>query len=226
MFRLQYLLVIIALLCGALLWTPAQAAPQGLEEGLQKNYERMQSFKAAFTQKLLHKESGSVEERKGTLLFKKPLQVRWETAAPHQELLIITDKEIWDYLPDEEVVYRYSPELVQDSRSLIQVITGQARLDEDFSVKAMGAENNLQKLQLYPKEPTPQMVEATIWVDAKKLIRKAVIVDFYGNTNEVTFTELVPDASLPTGTFAFTPPKGVEVEDQMGKSVQERELFK
>ena len=215
-------------LCCLLLLTlalPAQAAR--LEADLQKNYEQIKGFKAAFTQRLTHRESGSVEERKGTLLFQKPLLVRWETAKPHAEILIITPKEIWDYLPDEELAYRYSPQLVQDSRSLIQVITGQARLDQDFTVKAEGEENGLQKLRLYPKEPTPELVEALIWVDAKaQLIRKAVITDFYANTNEVTFTELTPNVTHPATVFTFTPPKGVEVEDRLGQQVQERPLFK
>lgn len=209
-----------------ILLTLAPAFAAGLEVELQKNYEQIKTFKATFTQKLTHKESGSVEERKGTLLFQKPLLVRWETAKPHAELLVITPKEIWDYLPDEELAYRYPPQLVQDSRSLIQVITGQARLDQDFSVTAKGEEQGLQKLALFPKDPKPELVEAVIWVDAKaKLIRKAVIVDFYGNSNEVTFSEITPNVTHPASTFAFTPPKGVEVEDRMDREVQERPLF-
>lgn len=205
--------------------TPALSA--GLETALQKNYDQIKAFSAKFTQKLTHRESGSVEERKGTLLFQKPLLVRWETAKPHAELLVITPKEIWDYLPDEELAYRYPPQLVQDSRSLIQVITGQARLGQDFTVKAQGEEQGLQKLLLYPKEPAPELVEAVIWVDATaNLIRKAVITDFYGNTNEVTFTEISPNITHPAATFTFTPPKGVEVEDRMDREVQERQLFK
>lgn len=207
-----------------LLAVPVSAA--GLATDMQKNYEQIKTLKASFTQKLVHKESGSVEERKGTLLFQKPLLVRWQTAKPHAELLVITNKEIWDYLPDEELAYRYPPQLVQDSRSLIQVITGQARLDQDFTVKDRGEEQGLQKLQLFPKEPTPELVEAVIWVDAAaKLIRKAVITDFYGNTNEVSFSQITPNASLPAAAFSFTPPKGVEVEDRMDKEVQERPLF-
>ncbi len=217
------------LLCalGALLLLAGPAFADGLVSDIQKNYETIKSFKAVFKQRLTHKESGSVEQRDGTLLFKKPLQVRWETAKPHPELLVITAKEIWDFLPDEDVVYRYPPELVQDSRSLIQVVTGQARLDQDFKVKDEGSENGLTKLRLFPKDPVPQLVEAVIWVDPEaRLIHRATIIDFYGNTNDVEFTELLPNAGLSKAAFAFTPPKGVEVEDRMESNVQERELFK
>ena len=47
-----------------------------------------------------------VQKRSGTIAFKRPLLVRWETSAPHAELLMVTDREIWNYLPDEELAYR------------------------------------------------------------------------------------------------------------------------
>ena len=75
---------------------------------LQAVYAEMQSFRAKFTQSLTHQESGTTEMRQGTLLFRKPLLVRWETAEPHAELVLITDKEIWSCLPDENLAYRYS----------------------------------------------------------------------------------------------------------------------
>lgn len=70
-----------------------------------------------------------------------------------------------DYLPDEELAYQYSPEVVHDSRSIIQVITGQSRLDKDFTVEAEPDDNGLAVLRLYPKDPSPQLVEALLWVD-------------------------------------------------------------
>lgn len=204
---------------------PAHA--QSVITDIQNTYEKIQSIQARFNQTLTHKESGSDEKRSGTLHFTKPLLVRWETAKPHAETLVITAKEIWDYLPDEEIVYKYPPQLVQDSRSLIQVVTGQARLDKDFDVKEEGEEGGLLKLRLYPKDPSPQMVEALIWVEPKtKLIRKASIIDFYANTNHIAFTEIKPNATMPKDIFSFSPPKGVEVEDRTDKNVEERELFK
>nr|WP_294514232.1 outer membrane lipoprotein carrier protein LolA [uncultured Bilophila sp.] len=204
----------------------SHAAAPGITGEMQKKYEAMQSFTAEFTQRLVHQESGAEEVRKGTLAFQKPLRVRWETKAPHGELLVITDKEVWDYLPDEELAYQYSPEVVRDSRSVIQVITGQTRLDTDFSVEAEPDDNGLAVLRLYPKDPSPQLVEAILWVDKNtKLIRKAQILDFYGNTNEVTLTSLTPDAPIKAGTFQFTPPQGTTVENLMDQVAPERPLL-
>ena len=204
----------------------SHAAAPAITGEMQKKYESMQSFTAEFTQRLVHQESGSEETRQGTLAFQKPLRVRWETKAPHAELLVITDKDVWDYLPDEELAYQYSPEVVHDSRSIIQVITGQSRLDKDFTVEAEPDDNGLAVLRLYPKDPSPQLVEALLWVDkGTKLIKKAQILDFYGNTNEVALTSLTPDASIKAGTFQFTPPQGITVEDLMNQDAPERPLL-
>lgn len=214
-----------AAFCAAFL-TASLASAADLTSAIQKRYEKLNSFSAEFAQTLTHKESGAVEKRQGSLLFQKPLLIRWQTAKPHEETLVVTAREIWDYLPDEQVAYRYPPSLVQDSRSIIQVITGQAALSKDFEVKDEGREDNLAKLRLYPREPAPQMVEALIWVEpATGYIRRASIVDFYGNTNDVRFTHFTPDANLKASDFNFTPPKDVEVEDRIDRQVPERELF-
>ena len=151
---------------------------------IRDRYASLKSFQANFTQYLTHQESGQTEKREGELLFRRPFLVSWETKPPVAERLIITDKEIWDYIADENIAYRYPRELVEDSRSLIQVVTGQALLSKDFDVKDAGTEGKLRILQLYPKEPVPQLVEARLYVDPEKgYIQRAVITDFYGNAS-------------------------------------------
>lgn len=217
---------VLSALLGAL---PAAAAGDAASYAdlIRTRYDALKSFDADFEQTLTHKESGSVEKRKGRLLFQKPLLIRWQTAKPHEETLVVTGKEIWDYLPDEDIAYRYPPSLVQDSRSIIQVLTGQSAMTRDFDVKVAGNEGGLVRLMLYPHEPAPQMVEATIWVESGSgYIRRAKIIDFYGNANDVRFTAFKPDARIAPAEFRFTPPAGVEVEDRIDRTVEERELFR
>ena len=221
--RIQRILALTA----ALILMAAAAQASDITNTIQARYEKLRTFSATFEQTLTHKESGSVEKRQGNLLFQKPLLIRWQTDKPHEETLVVTNKEIWDYLADEEIAYRYPLELVRDSRTIIQVITGQAALTKDFDVKEAGTENGLAKLHLYPKEAAPQMVEALLWVEPSTgYIRRASIIDFYGNSNDVRFTQFKPDTSLKESDFTFTAPKGVEVEDRIDRKVQEKELFK
>jgi outer membrane lipoprotein carrier protein len=222
MIRTLGVLVLVASLAQAAF---AAAAPRlnAVVKEVQRVYGAMEAFQANFTQKLTHRESDSFETRDGALLFKKPLLVRWETAKPHAELLLINTREIWNYLPDEKLAYRYAPELAQNSHTLIRVVTGQARLDQDFFVEENGKENGLLRLRLYPREPTQQMVEAGIWVDPTAyLIKKAIIIDFFGNSNEVAFTSLNAKVKLEEKGFDFVPPKGVAVEDRSKDGAREQ----
>jgi len=214
---------VVPALCALLLITLASKAVfaadksrlNTLMQEVQRAYKAMDTFQAAFSQTLTHKESNSFEVHDGELLFKKPLLVRWETARPLAELFLITDKEIWHYLPDEKLAYRYPPEVAQTSHKYMLVLTGQARLDQDFSVEEVGTEEGLLRLRLYPKVPTQAMVEAGIWIDpASYLIKKALSIDFFGNSNEVAFAKFNAKLKLDAKSFSFTPPKGVVVEDR------------
>lgn len=196
-----------------LLALPAQASP--LTEALQKKYSGMDSMTANFTQTLVHKESGSKQKRTGTLSFKKPLLVRWETKSPTPELLLVGKDAIWNVFPEEEMAYKYAIGLAQDSRSIVRVVTGQAKLDQDFTVEEEGKDGQLVKLRLYPKEPSQAMVEALLWVDPSSyLIRKIRAYDFYGNENEISFSAHNPSIKLPDSSFAYSPPKDFAVEDR------------
>ncbi|MDR2161845.1 MAG: outer membrane lipoprotein carrier protein LolA [Desulfovibrio sp.] len=186
-------------------------------EKLQGTYSRLTSLRADFSQILLHKESGAREERKGLLLFRKPLLVRWETKDPSPELLVVTASEIWNVFPLEEIAFKYSLNLARDARSIIRVVTGQSRLDQDFNVKEEGQEEGLSLLRLFPKEPTQSLVEALLWVDTGTgLIRRLRVYDFYLNENEIRFSSQEINVSLPDGAFAYTPDKGFAVEDRTG----------
>lgn len=205
-------------LAAALLAAPAAASDVApLVNKLQSAYAAMHSFRAGFTQELTHQESASTETRRGTLLFRKPLLVRWETDSPNPELLLVGAKDIWNWLPDEELAYRYSLDLARDSLPIIMVVTGQSPLDRDFDVERLPPEEDdagLVHLLLYPREPSAQLTEAQVWIDpVTALIRRAQVMDFYGNTNLIRFDSLTPDAALKDADFTFTPPPGTEVED-------------
>jgi outer membrane lipoprotein carrier protein len=191
------------------------ASVNSIVSGLQKKYDDINSMQAEFTQLLTHKESGSKEMRSGTLFFKKPLLVRWESRKPSPELLLVTNKEIWNVFPDEKIVYKYSLTLALDSRSIVRVVTGQARLDQDFQVEEKGREGGLVKLHLFPKEPVHSLVEAILWIEpSNHLIKKLRIYDFYGNENEIVFVSQDVGVAVRDAFFSYVPEKGMVVEDR------------
>lgn len=189
-------------------------------DAVENNYAKMDSFKAEFSQELFHRESDTVQKRTGNLIFEQKNNIRWTTKAPYAEEIIVNKKEIWNYLPDEEIAYRYGPQMLEQSHIALSVITGKTKIIDNFEVEILAnaekeAKDSYLKLSLFPFEPNTNLVEAELWIDTKEnLIKKIVISDFYSNTNSIYFDVIKPNAKVRKKDFTFEPPKGVTVEDQ------------
>ncbi|QGY42065.1 outer membrane lipoprotein carrier protein LolA [Pseudodesulfovibrio cashew] len=198
-------------------------ATEDIPDLIQQRYESLKTFRADFVQELTNVASGEVQLRKGRIWFRQPSQVRWETTDPEKELLIVGPDAAWDYIEDEEVAIKYSVAGLLDSKTILRFISGKANIKEDFVVKTewQGADKVRSKwgkgftvLQLVPKEPEPGMVLAYVGVEPDTgLLRQVMIVDFYGNGNEVRLSDVALDVKLGAEMFTFTPPKNVHIED-------------
>lgn len=210
---------IVFLLLSALV---VRANAGGLEtvQTIQEYYGSLTTLSATFEQNLSHKESGAIEHRSGNLSFKKPLNIFWQTVTPQKELWIGTEKELWDYLPEEEVAYRYSSAVLKQSGGIFGLLTGQTSLEDEYTIKSVKNEKDLVKLLLLPKEPSMQLVEALIWVEPEGAIRRILCKDFYGNTNEILLSNLKKNLELKQSLFNFKAPKGVDVEDLRNSDLQ------
>jgi outer membrane lipoprotein carrier protein len=205
-------LIAVLLLTGLVLGGAAQAAGQSITERIQSRYETIDSFTTEFTQVLVNAASKEQEERSGTISFRQPRLIRWETASPEQELLVVGLDQVWNYFPAEGVVYVYPVEQIFDSQTMLRFISGEADLGQDFTVTEHGREDGWTKLELVPKAPEPGLVLAHLWVDPETaLLQRIQLMDFFGNTNRLTFMETRVNVDLPGTEFTFVPPQGVEV---------------
>lgn len=212
--RIRVLLLSILMLALAATMQPGLAQANKIADAIQKRYDATQFFQADFQQELSNAASGGVEKRSGRIIFKQPSLVRWETLKPEKELLVVGQKAVWDYFESEKVVLKYRPSQVFNSKTMIRFLSGKANLKEDFKVEEQGLDNGLIKLRLIPKEPEPTMVLAYLWVDPKSnMIGRVLIVDFYGNGNQMTLQNISTDKRPDANAFEFTPPQGVQVKD-------------
>jgi len=209
--RIRNILVLFAVVCA--LCAPAYAQASQLTDAIQKRYDSLSSFQTDFQQELSNAASGSVEKRSGKIWFKQSL-VRWETHKPEKELLVIGPHAVWNYFEADKIAMKYRSSQVFNSKTMIRFLSGKANLKEDFKIEEQGMDNGLLKLRLIPKEPEPTMVLAYMWVDTKtNMLGKVLIVDFFGNGNQVTLNNLVLDKKVEAKMFEFSPPSGVQVKD-------------
>lgn len=208
----KFLLLLLGAFC--LFASPAFAENLKILKEVESSYQKMKNFKAEFIQELFHRESNTTQKRKGSIEFMPPKFIYWQTEAPEQEIIVSNNKEVWHYLPDEELAYHYSHKVLDTSHAILNVITGQAKLEDSFEIEFLEKTENTQSFTLFPYESNPQMVEVTLTVDTKtKRIQKIVVLDFFGNLNTIEFTEFKENVKLDKKHFDLKLPKDTEIED-------------
>lgn len=197
-----------------LLWGIMPALGSELTEGIQKQYQSIDSLKTRFLQVLTNASSGESEEHYGRIYFRRPGYIRWEEERPGQELLVVDQEVAWDYFPDEGIAYKYSLEEKFQSQTMLKFITGEVDLAGDFRIERQGEEHGWVKIKLIPKQPEPNLVLAYIWIEETRyILRQILLVDFFGNGNQLTFSDLELNIPLDDTLFEFTPPEEVIVRD-------------
>ena len=201
----------ILFLCIVFFFSAGQAQASETAQRLQDRYETIDSFQTGFVQILTNAATREQEERFGRISFQKPLNVRWESTSPEEEILIIDEEKVWNYFPEERAVYQYETDEILTSRNMIRFISGQARLTEDFRVEDQGMVDELYKIKLVPKNPEPDLVLAYIWSDGDGMMRRILLVDFFGNGNELRLEDMDLNPEFEDDLFTFTPPAGVDI---------------
>ncbi len=205
---------ILILVVSVLLSFSSVAVADELTAEIQKTYDSIKTFSADFTQTLTNAASKEQDIRSGKIIFKQPSLLRWESVKPEPELLIVGESIVWDYFPEDKLALKYRTKQLFNSKTMIKFISGQAKLEEDFVVENQGDDNGLIKLKLLPLEPETGMVLAFAWIDPdRKMMSKILVVDFYGNGNEVAMNNIEIDPDVDDSMFQFIPPEGVDVED-------------
>ena len=143
--------------------------------------------------------------------------VRWVTDSPEKEILVVGPEYVWSYFPKEDTAYKYPAREILSSKTMIRFISGQADLEDDFKIENQGREDDLIKLKLVPHKPETNLVLAYIWIDDQSWMAKRVLlVDFWGNGNELHLINIQLDVDIKQEKFEFVPPEGVEIKDNTG----------
>ncbi len=179
---------------------------------VQQRYQTLGSFRAFFTQKLTNAATKKTQERLGAITFAKPRLLRWETTSPEEELVVVGAKDVWEYLPEEGVAYRYTVEQIFQSKTMLRLLSGEANFAQDFLVTDKGVDGGLHLLELTPKEPEPGLVLARVWARPEDgFLERIQILDFFGNENLVQLKAIELNPAVDPANFAFIPPAGVRV---------------
>ncbi|WP_282115346.1 outer membrane lipoprotein chaperone LolA [Pseudoalteromonas arctica] len=200
----------LLLVLGSVLAAPSFADDS---QALQDRLATLKSFKAQFTQKVTDKEGQAVMQGEGTIALQQPMMIRWQQTNPDDTLFVSNgDKTYYFDSFAEQVTIMKTSSLI-DSTPFVLLTSKDPAQWGKYSVLATNT-----GFSVTPNKGVESQVEqldiAFSGAGNEQGLAKLVVTDNSGQLSSFTFNNAQVNTPLDKSTFEFTPPEGVEIDDQ------------
>jgi outer membrane lipoprotein carrier protein len=177
-------------------------------ERFQSYLRTTQAAKADFQQKVFDKSGKLVQESRGSFSFLRPGRFRWTYVKPPQ--LIVGDGErVWIHDADlNQVTVRRATRVLGATPAAL--LAGASDLAKSFELVEAGTKDGLEWLEAKPREKESGFERIRLGMSVSG-VEAMELVDHFGQTTVLRFSNMERNPQFDAGTFRFTPPKGVDV---------------
>lgn len=167
--------------------------------------------RAAFTQTVTSPDGKRTRTSGGRFEFARPDRFRFAYAKPFEQLIVGDGQKVWIYDPElqQASVRPMSQALGTTPAALLTGTT----LDRDFELSALPARDGLEWAQARPRRADAGFELLRVGFAGRQLAA-VEIVDGFGQTSVLRFSQVEQGVELPPETFRFTLPAGAELLTQ------------
>ena len=192
----------------------SETSEQQALDAIQRQYEKVSTFEADFTQRSYVKMMNQTQSIKGTVKIKKPGKMKWVYGAPDTQILISDGKNLWLYVPEEEQATKVPVESIYSSNTPALFLAGKGKLTRSFNVESVSQENQNILVTLVPKNEDQGLARLILHADKKNYqITGSTVYDKLGNKTEIRFSQIRINREIPEEQFQLRTPPGVEILD-------------
>ena len=178
-------------------------------ERFQAYLKSTQSASANFTQKVLDKNGKLVQESHGSFVLQRPGKFRWTYAKPNPQVIVGDGQRVWIHDPDlNQVTVRKLARAIGSTPAAL--LSGSAEIDKAFELTDAGAKDGLEWVEAKPRDKDTGFERIRLGLSAEG-VEAMELVDNFGQTTQLRFTNIIPKPRVDANTFRFTPPKGADV---------------
>lgn len=183
-------------------------------DSVQKRYDSVRDLRASFTQQSFAAALGKETESRGAVTVKRPGRMRWEYAQPDGRVIVLDDKAIRVWNPEDKQFQIAPLASSQISPTALGFLMGQGVLRDTFNAELIAAPERPERgVRLRPKSDA-SFESLELWVDPKTFqLRESVVVDLFGNRTRVRFDGIVENEGVAASVFELEAPAGAEVLD-------------
>jgi outer membrane lipoprotein carrier protein len=171
-----------------------------------------QSAQADFEQKVFDGRRTLLQTATGTFAFERPGRFRWVYATPTPQLIVGDGERVWIYDEDlaQVTVRRLARALGSTPAALL---AGSADVAQAFEFTELGARNGLEWLEAKPRDAEAGFERIRLGMSAVG-VEAMELVDHFGQTTQLRFSNIERNPTLDPARFRFTPPPGTDVLGQ------------
>jgi outer membrane lipoprotein carrier protein len=187
----------------------ASAAQADSIERFKSFLRTTQSARADFEQKVYGRDGKLTQEARGNFVFLRPGRFRWTYAKPVDQVIVGDGERVWIHDRDlnQVTVRKLSRALGSTPAALL---AGASDVEAAFELSDAGQRDGLEWLEAKPKEREAGFERIRMGFDTAG-VRSMELVDQFGHTTVLRFSNLQRNPKLDPAEFRFEPPKGADV---------------
>ena len=168
-----------------------------------------QSARADFSQKVYDRNRKLVQESSGSFAFQRPGRFRWTYAKPYPQVIVGDGDKVWIYDEDlNQVTVRKVARAIGSTPAAL--LAGSSDVEKGFELSEAGSAGGLEWLEARPRERESGFERIRLGFGVAG-IEAMELVDPFGQTTVLRFSNLSRNPALEPSTFRFVPPKGADV---------------
>jgi len=176
---------------------------------LETFFSDVTSVRAEFTQQVLGAEKTVLQETSGQMLLLRPGRFRWNYKKPYEQQIVSNGKKVWLYDIDlEQVTVKTVDGALGSTPALL--LSSDTPLAENFTVRELGEEQNLQWVELMPLQKESGFEKLVLGFDETNLVNME-LHDAFGQLTRLRFSKVERNPVIDPVQFEFIPPKDVDV---------------
>lgn len=185
------------------------SAQAGAIDQLHQFLQSTKTLKADFAQTVIAKNGRKPQQSSGQVAISRPGKLRWDIQKPYPQLVVGDGEKIWIYDPElKQVTVRKAGQTIGGSPAAL--LAGSNELEKNFNLSEVGESEGFNWVEAIAKADDSGFEKIRLGLVGSDL-KAMELYDNFGQTTLIRFSRLERNATLPTTTFKFTPPAGVDV---------------
>lgn len=189
------------------LWLSTFAAQAA--DPLQTFLTGFETLQAEFVQTVIATKKPVIRAATGVLYVKRPNRFRWDYTVPRGQQVLADGSRVWVYDPElAQVSHQSQKEALRGTPALL--LSSKDPVAEHFTVTDLGKRQNLDWLELVPKDNNSEIVKVQLAFSGS-ILDRFEMVDVFGQTTRFLFRQVRRNLKLADEMFTFDPPPAVDI---------------